>query len=84
MFGGRNQPIDARHLLLYRQTVIGCLLGPVMGDPNVNARIGNLLQPALYGELGVPIDATFTLAETAAARRRAEEGGRIGCVIMLP
>ncbi|HBO76622.1 MAG TPA: alcohol dehydrogenase, partial [Cupriavidus sp.] len=84
VFGGRNQPIDAGHLLVHRQTVIGCLLGPVMGEPDVHALIDDLLQQALRGELKVPIDATFTLAEAAAAHRRAEERGRIGRVIMVP
>lgn len=84
VFGGRNQPIDAGHLLVHRQTVIGCLLGPVMGEPEVHALIDDLLQQALRGEIKVPIDATFALADAAAAHRRAEERGRIGRVVMVP
>lgn len=84
VFGGLNQPIDAGHLLFHRQTVTGCMLGGVMGEPAVRALIDDLLRQALDGDLKVPLDATFPLSEAAAAHRRAEERGRIGRVIMVP
>ena len=84
VFGGLSQPIDAGQLLFHRHTVVGCMLGGVMGDPPVRALIDDLLKQALAGELEVPIDATFPLSEAAAAHRRAEQRGRIGRVIMIP
>src|SRR5271163_755965 len=84
VFGGLNQPIDAVQLIVHRQTVIGCLLGPIVGEPATRALIDDLLKQAADGDLKVPIDATFALSEAAAAHRRAEERGRIGRVIMVP
>ncbi|MBP2167106.1 NADPH:quinone reductase-like Zn-dependent oxidoreductase [Erwinia toletana] len=82
VLAGRNQPIDAGHLLMHRKTVIGCLFGPEMGDPQPRALVADLLEKALHGELQLPIDATFPLSEAAAAHRRAEERGRIGRVFI--
>jgi NADPH:quinone reductase len=84
VFGGWNEPIDAGYLLLHRLTVIGCLLGVIMAEPEVRAMIADLLRQAARGELKTPIDATFPLSEAAAAHRRAEERGRVGRVIMVP
>ncbi len=82
VFGGRKTQIDAGQLLMRRQTVIGCLLGPIMGEPEPRKLIEQLLNEALNGELNVPIDATFAFADVAEAHRRAEERGRIGRVVM--
>ncbi|MEN4928750.1 SDR family NAD(P)-dependent oxidoreductase [Erwinia billingiae] len=82
VFGGRKTQIDAGQLLMRRQTVIGCLLGPIMGEPEPRKLIEELLNQALNGELNVPIDATFAFADVAEAHRRAEERGRIGRVVM--
>jgi len=84
VFGGWNEPIDAGYLLLHRLTVIGCLLGVIMGEPETRMMIDDLLQQAARGELKTPIDSTFPLSEAADAHRRAEERGRIGRVIMVP
>ena len=84
VFGGFAQSIDAGYLLFHRLTVIGCLLGVVMGEPESYDIIRALLKQAAQGELKVPIDATFSLADAAAAHWRAEERGRIGRVIMVP
>jgi NADPH2:quinone reductase len=84
VFGGLHQPIDAVHLIVHRQTVIGCLLGRIIGEPATRVVIDDLLKQAANGDLKVPIDETFPLSEAAAAHRRAEERGRIGRVIMVP
>jgi NADPH2:quinone reductase len=84
VFGGWNEPIDAGYLLLHRLSVIGCLLGVIMTEPDVHAMVGDLLLQAARGELKAPIDATFPLAQAASAHRRAEERGRLGRVIMVP
>jgi NADPH2:quinone reductase len=84
VFGGLSQPLDAVQLILRRQTVIGCLLGSIVGEPATRALIDGLIKQAAGGDLKVPIDATFPLSEAATAHRRAEERGRIGRVIMVP
>ncbi|CAM5556507.1 quinone oxidoreductase family protein [Eoetvoesiella caeni] len=84
VFGGRNQPIDAGYLLFHRITVIGCMLGSIMGEADNRKMIADLLKQAVRGDLKVPIDASFALSDAASAHQRAEERGRIGRVIMLP
>lgn len=84
VFGGRDTMIDAGDLLKHRKTVIGCLLGPEMGDEEPRRLITELFEMAKSGDLKIPIDATFPLAEAAKAHRRAEERGRIGRVLMTP
>jgi NADPH2:quinone reductase len=84
VFGGRSTMIDAGHLLKHRQTVIGCLLGPQMGDEVPRRLITELFEMALEGSLRIPIDATYPLADAASAHRRAEQRGRIGRVLMTP
>ena len=84
VFGGFTQSIDAGYLLFHRLTVIGCLLGTIMGEPENYEIIRDLLEQARQGELKVPIDAIFPLSAAAAAHRRAEERGRIGRVIIVP
>jgi NADPH2:quinone reductase len=84
VFGGRNTMIDAGDLLKHRKTVMGCLLGPEMGDEEPRRLITELFEMAKSGDLKIPIDATFPLAEAAKAHRRAEERGRIGRVLMTP
>lgn len=68
VFGGRHQPIGAGHLLVHRQTAIGCLLGPSMGEPAIRAQIDDLLQRAARGELQVLIDSDL---RAGASRGRA-------------
>lgn len=84
VFGGRATKIDAGRLLKHRHTVIGCLLGPEMGDEVPRRLISELFEMAKQGDLRVPIDARFPLSEAASAHRRAEERGRIGRVLMVP
>ena len=84
VFGGASTPIDAGYLLVHRLTVIGCLLGKIMGDATGYRLVEDVLKLAASGTLRVPIDATFPLAQAADAHRRAEERGRIGRVIMVP
>ena len=82
--GGGHQPIDASHLLMHRKTVIGCLLGAVMGEPPIHEMVSSLLWKAKAGELHILIDVIMPLSEAAAAHARAEERGRLGRVIMRP
>lgn len=82
VFGGRNTMIDAGSLLKHRHTVIGCLLGPEMGDEIPRRLITELFGMAKNGDLEIPIDASFPLSDAASAHRRAEERGRIGRVLM--
>lgn len=84
VFGGASTQIDAGYLLVHRLSVIGCLLGSIMGEKAGRALIDDMLALANSGDLRVPIDATFPLAQAADAHRRAEERGRIGRVIMTP
>jgi len=84
VLGGGDYSIDAFHLLGHRQTVTGCFLGPVMAEPSVHQMIDSLLEQVARGELTVPIDAVYPLAEASAAHRRAEQRGRAGRVVMIP
>lgn len=84
VFGGREHPIDAGRLIMRRNSFIGCLLGKVMGEPKQRALIGQLLKQAARGDLQIPIDATYRLADAAQAHQRAEQRGRVGRVIMVP
>ncbi|WP_018897824.1 zinc-binding alcohol dehydrogenase family protein [Rhizobium sp. 2MFCol3.1] len=84
VFGGRHTMIDGGSLLAHRHTIIGCLLGPEMGDEIPRRLITELFEMAKKGDLKIPIDASFPLSDAAGAHRRAEERGRIGRVIMKP
>lgn len=81
---GTNTQLDVSYLRMHRLTAIGCLLGTVMHEPHVRQIIADLLDKAASGELKVPIDSTFPLAEAAAAHTRAEERGKLGRIIMVP
>jgi len=82
VFGGSSTMIDAGQLLKHRHTVIGCLLGAAMRDPEPRKLVEALFPMARDGGIRLPIDATFPLSQANAAHRRAEERGRIGRVIM--
>ena len=82
VIGGFNTAIDAGILFAHRLTVIGCFLGPVMGERATRALIVDLLERAATGSFSVRIDAVFPLTEIAAAHRRAEEKRRFGRVIV--
>lgn len=84
VLGGREERIDPWYLLRQRKTLMGCLLGAVMDEPDVHALIAGLLQDAMTGALSVPIDRSFPLSEAAAAHAYAETRGRIGRVILRP
>lgn len=83
-FGGFDTPLDTEHIVRHRKTVIGCLLGPIMGEPEPYALIEGLLQDVARDRLWVPIDSTFPLEQAGAAHRRAQERGRLGRVIITP
>lgn len=55
-------------------------LAPLIGEPDVHALIYDLFQWGVRDELRVLIEMTFALVEAAAARRWAEQRGRIGLV----
>lgn len=70
-------------LLLRRLTVTGCFLGPIIARPEVSALIDGVLAGLAAGDLVMPLDRTFPLAEVVAAHQRAEARGRLGRVVML-
>ena len=84
VIGGMGTRLDPLDLILRRLTVVGCLLGPLMGEPKEHAMIADLLEMAARGALTVPIDASFPLSEAAAAHAHAETRGRLGRVIIRP
>lgn len=77
-----DERINPVPLLLRRLTVTGCFLGPIIARPDISAMIDAILQRMGAGELTMPVDRTYPLAEVVQAHARAEERGRIGRVIM--
>lgn len=87
LVSGNSTPdtkLDPMVLLGRRLTIIGCYLGPIIADPVVRNLIEEGLIAVAKGEIRVPIDEVFRLSDTAAAHRRAEEGGRFGRIIIRP
>ncbi|MFX4313920.1 zinc-binding alcohol dehydrogenase family protein [Enterobacter sp. 63] len=83
VLAGRNHRINTEYLLLHRITLIGCLLGAEWGKKSVARDLVNdLLIMAARGELTVPIDSSYSLAQVVEAHHRAETRGRIGRVMM--
>lgn len=81
-----DQPIELTifDILSRRLKIIGCFIGPVMGQPEVRELITQTLEQVAAGKLQVPFDRTYPLSEAAAAHRRAEERGRLGRVVIIP
>lgn len=83
MGSGRAQ-IDATQLVMTRKTISGCFLGLIVHRPEIHAMIADLLATVARGDLTVPISAVYPMSKVVAAHARAEEGGNIGRVVMVP
>ncbi|UVO51995.1 zinc-binding dehydrogenase [Sphingomonas sp. SUN019] len=65
-------------------TVRGVLFGIEMGTPRGRSMIEELFARAATGELTMPIERSFPLAEAAAAHRFVEENRPLGRVLLIP
>lgn len=80
--GHSDAKLDPFQVLIHQHSVIGCVLGPRMGEPRVRALIEDLLTSAAHGGLKTPIDAVYPFDQVVAAHRHAETRGRLGRVIV--
>lgn len=77
--------IDAKRLMVKRQSLIGCLLGMVMHQPREREFISEIIDQVHRGQVSVPIDKEFPLSEAEACHRYAESRGRpMGRVLLIP
>jgi len=76
--------IDPLYILSHRITVIGCLLGAVMQEPFVRDLLKSSLKLVAEGKVKVPIHQVFSLADVKDAHIAAEQGGKLGRIIMVP
>lgn len=84
VLGDIGERVDPVHLLRHRITLVGCLFGAVLHEPEEHAGVAELLDAAAAGRFTVPIDKEFRLDDAAAAHAYAQTRGRIGRVIIRP
>lgn len=83
---GAVMTLDLRPVMLKRLTITGSTLRARSADEK--ARLAEAVERhvwpwALDGRLRVPVDATFPLAEAAAAHARMERGDHVGKIVLL-
>lgn len=81
---GADNFIDPLYILSHRITVIGCLLGAIMQEPFVRDLLKSSLLSVAEGKVKVPVHEVFKLADVVKAHRTAEQGGKLGRIIMVP
>ncbi len=82
--GRSSLELDLWPALQANQTLLGVFMGTQLEKPEVYRSVANVLNSVAAGELVVPIDRSFRLAEAAAAHAYAEENPTLGRVVMLP
>jgi NADPH:quinone reductase len=83
---GRDaKPVDVTPLMLGNQSLNGVFLGAEFGHgPRAHTNIQRLLDEVGAGELRMPVDRTFPLAEAAAAHAYLEQRRAFGRVALVP
>jgi len=82
--GPGKHTVDAYQLMIRRMSLIGCMFGPILDQPEVSHLVDDVLARMATGELTAVIDERFPLSRAVNAHRRAEERGRLGRVVMVP
>jgi NADPH2:quinone reductase len=80
--GGTSATFGFAELLPQSLTVFSFMFGKEMGTPRVRTLIADLMARAAAGELTMPIERSFPLAEAGAAHAFAERARPLGRVLL--
>nr|WP_281397060.1 zinc-binding dehydrogenase [Sphingobium boeckii] len=81
---GHQVALDMMDVVMGGVTVHGMLFGKELGTPRVRATLAGLMDRMVTGEIAMPIDRIFPLADAAAAHHHAETGSPFGRIILQP
>lgn len=81
---GRQVSLDMMNLVTRGITVHGMLFGKELGTPRVREMLAGLMDRMAMGELVMPIDRIFSLADAAQAHHYAENGAPFGRIVLQP
>jgi len=76
--------LDLWPALQANQTLLGVFMGTQLEKPDVYQAVARMLERAARGELEVPVERTFALADAAAAHEYAESRSVLGRIVLLP
>lgn len=82
--GPGDKRVDTAELLTRRLHVVGCFLGPIIGEPSQRRFVEQAMADLAAGRLTMPISGRFSLTDVVDAQRMAEAVGGKGRVIMRP
>lgn len=85
--GGPTVPLDLRIVMMKRLTITASTLRA--RPPEEKARLAAAIRAQVWpwierGEVAIPVDRRFPLAEAAAAHRWLEAGNQLGKVVLIP
>lgn len=76
--------LDLWPALQANHTLLGVYMGTQLEKPDVHQTVAQMLERAASGELQVPIERSFALADAAAAHAYAENNSVLGRIVLRP